>query len=190
MYKGYKGEANSDSNFEYLEKAYEINPYDTRSYVDFLTHYAIHHDQVNYEKFCHKFFNAKYGAKLRELITQNKSLDNVVHFGHQQLFEGATTYTCILMLSKLGKKTFTLSQVNDVEGWMNNRIGDTITVDAPESSKKVWLFSALTSPTFRKLKANKTTLEHVTTRIFQGLKTSADKIYIVDPTFRGSRFKR
>jgi hypothetical protein len=58
MYKGYKGEANYDSNFEYLEKAYEINPYDSRSYVDFLTHYAILHDKVNYEKFCHKFFVA------------------------------------------------------------------------------------------------------------------------------------
>jgi hypothetical protein len=58
MYKGYKGEANSDSNFEYLEKAYEINPYDSRSYVDFLTHYAILNEKENYEKFCHKFYKA------------------------------------------------------------------------------------------------------------------------------------
>jgi formylglycine-generating enzyme required for sulfatase activity len=58
MYKGYKGEGNGKSNFDYLKKAYEINPYDTRCYVDFLTHYAIVHDQVNYEKFCSKFYTA------------------------------------------------------------------------------------------------------------------------------------
>lgn len=58
MYKGYQGEANGDSNYKYLEKAYEINPYDTRTYVDFLTHYAIIHDQINYEIFCEKFYMA------------------------------------------------------------------------------------------------------------------------------------
>lgn len=58
MYKGYKGEGKGVSNYEYLEKAYEIDPYDSRSYVDFLTHFAIIHDQVNYEKFCKKFFTA------------------------------------------------------------------------------------------------------------------------------------
>jgi type I restriction-modification system DNA methylase subunit len=41
----------------------------------------------------HKFFNAKYGEALRSLIAKGKHLAHVVHFGDQQIFIGATTYT-------------------------------------------------------------------------------------------------
>jgi len=40
----------------YLLKAYEINPYDPRSYVDLLTHYYLTLNQPKFEDFCNKFF--------------------------------------------------------------------------------------------------------------------------------------
>ena len=46
----------------------------------------------------HKFFNAKYGEPIRLLISEGKYLAHVVHFGDQQVFEGATTYTCLLFV--------------------------------------------------------------------------------------------
>ena len=45
----------------------------------------------------HKFFNAQYGEPLRALIAQGKHLAEVVHFGDQQVFENATTYTCLIV---------------------------------------------------------------------------------------------
>ncbi|HWQ82939.1 MAG TPA: Eco57I restriction-modification methylase domain-containing protein, partial [Anaerolineales bacterium] len=41
----------------------------------------------------HKFFNAKYGEPLRALIAGGRHLSKVVHFGDQQVFHNATTYT-------------------------------------------------------------------------------------------------
>ncbi len=52
----------------------------------------------------HKFFNSQYGQPLREIISQGRSLAAVVHFGDQQVFTGATTYTCLLFLEKGGRE--------------------------------------------------------------------------------------
>ena len=40
----------------------------------------------------HKFFNSRYGEPLRSALAAGKHLSRVVHFGAQQVFEGATTY--------------------------------------------------------------------------------------------------
>lgn len=48
-----------DANeFDYLKKAYKIDPNDSRTYVDFMTHYEITHNQEKYSEFCKKFFTA------------------------------------------------------------------------------------------------------------------------------------
>ena len=46
----------SSKYLKYILKAYEINPYDSRSYVSLLTHYYLTMNQSKYEEFCHKFF--------------------------------------------------------------------------------------------------------------------------------------
>ncbi len=46
----------------------------------------------------HKFFNAKYGEPLRGLLAKGKHLSDIVHFGDQQVFTNATTYTCLLFV--------------------------------------------------------------------------------------------
>jgi hypothetical protein len=48
----------------------------------------------------HKFFNAKYGEPIRSIVAGGQHLAHVVHFGDQQVFDGATTYTCLLFLGK------------------------------------------------------------------------------------------
>jgi adenine-specific DNA-methyltransferase len=47
----------------------------------------------------HKFFQAETGEKIRKYIYQNKSLRKVVDFTTNQIFENATTYTCLLFLT-------------------------------------------------------------------------------------------
>ncbi len=47
-------------------------------------------------------FNAQYGEPLRGVIAKGKHLPKVVDFGDEQIFENATTYTCLLFLDKSG----------------------------------------------------------------------------------------
>ena len=49
----------------------------------------------------HKFFNAHYGVTLRAMISEGSHLAGLVHFGDKQVFAGATTYTCLMFLTKL-----------------------------------------------------------------------------------------
>ncbi|MBE2240502.1 MAG: Eco57I restriction-modification methylase domain-containing protein, partial [Caldilineaceae bacterium] len=62
----------------------------------------------------HKFFNAKYGAPLRQVIAAGQHLEEIVHFGDQQVFAGVTTYTCLLFLSKAAQAEFRFVQAHDL----------------------------------------------------------------------------
>jgi hypothetical protein len=65
----------------------------------------------------HKFFNAQYGEALRGMIAGGKHLAHVVHFGDQQVFTGATTYTCLLFLDKAGVEECRFVKVEDLIEW-------------------------------------------------------------------------
>ncbi len=129
----------------------------------------------------HKFFNAKYGESLRGLLAKGKHLAEVVHFGDQQVFANATTYTCLLFLNKQEQEYFHFVKAHHLSAWQNEeRI-----VEGDISSDKVtldeWHFVLGTAiKLFDRLSHIKIKLENVTSRIFQGIKTGADKIYIVE----------
>lgn len=65
----------------------------------------------------HKFFNAQYGEPLRGMIAEGRHLSRITHFGHQQVFSGATTYTCLLFLDAGNNPSFRFSKINDLDGW-------------------------------------------------------------------------
>jgi type I restriction-modification system DNA methylase subunit len=65
----------------------------------------------------HKFFNAKYGEAIRGIIAGGRHLAHAVHFGDQQVFDGATTYTCLLFLNKAAVEECRFVKVNDLAGW-------------------------------------------------------------------------
>ena len=128
----------------------------------------------------HKFFNAKYGEALRGLIANGNHLRKVVHFGHQQVFEGATTYTCLMFLSKRRMSETEYIEVDDIPGWMNKSLPKSGTVSSVSLSAERWHFIIGDSaPIYYRLRNMPFTLRDVTERIFQGLKTSADKVFIV-----------
>ena len=43
-----------------------------------------------------KFFATEYGDSIRQIICEKEALSQIVDFGHLQIFEQATTYTCLL----------------------------------------------------------------------------------------------
>jgi type I restriction-modification system DNA methylase subunit len=141
----------------------------------------------------HKFFQATYGKGLRKLIAEHKVLMEVLNFRDNQIFENSSTYTCLLFLQKGKEKTFKYSEVvklTDPEKQLQTireheeyqhdrmRVGRIAKKQVTESP---WSFSfGEEAGLIEKIKSMGLPLEQVTGRIFQGLKTSADKIYILD----------
>ena len=129
----------------------------------------------------HKFFNAKYGEPLRGLISSGKHLNSIVHFGHQQIFEGATTYTCLLFLNRTSHEQFRYTSVYDVGTWQDKSGSESGFVDNKRVGSASWNFIIGNDAiVFDKLDRFRSKLEHATNRIFQGLKTGSDKFYIVE----------
>ncbi|MCL5959453.1 MAG: Eco57I restriction-modification methylase domain-containing protein, partial [Chloroflexi bacterium] len=128
----------------------------------------------------HKFFNAQYGLSIRELVAKAKYLDEVVHFGDQQVFGGATTYTCLLFLDKKGGRHCRYTKVNDLIEWRNTgkAVKGTITGDAITGAE--WNFSVgRERMILKKLDAMAVRLGHVA-HIFVGTQTSADDVFVLD----------
>ena len=105
---------------------------------------------------------------------------HVVHFGHQQVFEGATTYTCLLFLDKPGTPECRFCKVDDLDAWRQSGKGIEGTIPAGKSLSAEWNFTVGASSGL----CNKLGLMPVklgdAADIFVGLQTSADDVYIMD----------
>ncbi|MHB1055445.1 MAG: Eco57I restriction-modification methylase domain-containing protein [Thermoleophilia bacterium] len=129
----------------------------------------------------HKFFNAKYGEPLRKLIAQAKFLSRIIHFNDQQVFDGASTYTCLLFLDKSLDEQFEVMKVTNLVTWRLTGESDIGVVSSAEADKSEWNFViGNNAKLYEKLDAYPTRLKEMTTNIFQGLVTSADPIYVLE----------
>jgi type I restriction-modification system DNA methylase subunit len=136
----------------------------------------------------HKFFNSKYGEPLRSLIADGKHLSHIVHFGDQQVFEGATNYTCLLFLDKSGSKEFDVAKVDDLEAWRNTAKAAQGTLPASSATAAEWNFAVGGgAEILQRLRRMPTKLADVAKKIFQGLVTSADPVYLLDPVGPGRK---
>ncbi|MBI5473665.1 MAG: Eco57I restriction-modification methylase domain-containing protein [Ignavibacteriae bacterium] len=128
----------------------------------------------------HKFFNAQYGEPLRKLIADGNHLSHVVHFGDQQVFEGATTYTCLLFLSQIARQKVRFVKVTDLLGWRENGQSVEGMIPSNSFSEKEWNISVgESSALLEKLKNFPIKLGDVA-HIFVGTQTSADEVFVLD----------
>ncbi|MBA4397494.1 MAG: restriction endonuclease subunit M, partial [Syntrophus sp. (in: bacteria)] len=128
----------------------------------------------------HKFFNAQYGEPLRTLLAKGKHLSEVVHFGDQQVFSGATTYTCLLFLDKAGSGSCRFTRVEDLDAWQKTRQGTEGTIPDASITAAEWNFTiGRDAALFEKLRRMPVKLGDVA-RIFQGLVTGADKVFVFE----------
>ncbi len=129
----------------------------------------------------HKFFNANYGQKTRAYLSEKKCIEQIIHFGAEQVFEEASIYTAILLLENAVRDNFRFGSCNDLTSFQNEpqqlplaNILTSVLTDAE------WNLSVDGSTDMFSRWNEFPTLADVTERIFQGLKTSADKIYILE----------
>jgi len=130
----------------------------------------------------HKFFNAQYGEPLRGLLATGKNLRHVVHFGDQQIFPGATNYVCLLFLSRGGAESCRLVRVNDIKQWFENQAGIQAQLPATKLTRSEWNFAVgKGAGLFERLMSHPKKLADVAARVFQGLVTSADSVFLLEP---------
>ena len=131
-----------------------------------------------------KFFNADYGEGLRKVIAENKALNKIVDFKDFQIFDGATTYTCLLFLKKGKNKQFEYLELADQENLPLSRtmMQFKFKKSKQEQPKEAepWNFvSSDYKPIMEKLCAIKLKLRDISDNIYQGIITGADKIFVV-----------
>jgi type I restriction-modification system DNA methylase subunit len=136
----------------------------------------------------HKFFNARYGESLRGLIANGNHLSHVVHFGDQQVFEGATNYTCLLFLAKAGCKGFEFEKVDHLDRWRTSGLSVKGLIGARSVTAADWNFNVGDGGSlFRRLSTMSVSLGDLAERIAQGIRTSANEVYVLDRVSAGSR---
>ncbi|WP_224543541.1 Eco57I restriction-modification methylase domain-containing protein [Mesorhizobium sp. CA16] len=128
----------------------------------------------------HKFMTTQAGRALRELIAGGRLLEQVVHFGVQQVFgRQATNYTCLLILDRQGRDSIDLERVDALEGWRYGTPGQRMDIPATELGGDTWQFADEdTRILFGRVRAAFPNQLSQVAEIFVGVQTSADPIYI------------
>jgi hypothetical protein len=137
-----------------------------------------------------KFLNAEYGRGIRATLSAGAHLEELVHFGAEQVFAQATTYTCLSFLSKSKSPTFRFIDGSNLSQWRITRTGPNAEISSDELGLAAWGFA--TGPAaglIKRLKALRQRLGDIAD-IFVGLQTSADDVFIMDLVERNSRTYR
>ncbi|MDO9514542.1 MAG: Eco57I restriction-modification methylase domain-containing protein, partial [Syntrophales bacterium] len=129
----------------------------------------------------HKFFNAQYGESLRKLLAAGKHLKEIIHFGDRQVFANATTYTCLLFLNMQGMKDFKFVKVNDLLSWRQDEPQKEGNILADKVTDADWNFVVgPEAKLFERLMEMPMKLGDVAAKIFQGLITGSDSVFIME----------
>jgi hypothetical protein len=141
----------------------------------------------------HKFWQAQYGAGLRKLIADGKHLRGVVDFTHTMVFNNAAIYTAIHILSNTPDKggKFSVERIDE----LSDGPSQIAAAERGTAVPGVQLFQAEhptgTGPwlivppalggAMRALeRATETRLGEITERMAQGIRTSANTVYVLD----------
>ena len=138
----------------------------------------------------HKFFNSRYGGPIRSIVADGRHLSHVVHFGAEQVFDGATTYTCLLFLDKCGTRKCRYVRVDDLDAWRQSGKIVEASIPARQVTSAAWNFTVgADSGLFSKLSSLPLKLGDAAD-IFVGLQTSADDVFIMDLIRQTPRTRR
>lgn len=137
----------------------------------------------------HKFFQAEFGEPIRKLLADRRALAEVVHFGAEQVFANATTYTCLLLLCAEPQEKVRFVSVAKLQD--PPRLLDAISKREPNTnyaeallphpaSGGAWRLSAGgAGKVLDALNRQPLTLGDIVRKIFVGLQTSCDKVYVL-----------
>lgn len=140
-----------------------------------------------------KFMKVGAAQKLRKIIADGEYLQSLLSFGAFQVFSDKSTYTCILILDKKKNSSFHFSEVEDFKAW---RVRDNKAVSVSERpasaiGKDTWvLCSDEHQALFDRIWQKSVPLMDIVGKdcIFNGIQTSANKIYVFVPTREDKKY--
>ena len=133
-----------------------------------------------------KFAKVGAGVKLRKFLSENKVINNIISFGANQIFQGRTTYTSILILSKAQKATFFNTEIKNLDEWKIRNYEKIITeeVNTAELSSSLWmLVPPYLKSSYNEILEQSKNLEDVigSSYVNNGIQTSANDVFIIEP---------
>jgi hypothetical protein len=132
-----------------------------------------------------KFLKLDYAQRLRARLADDQAVETIIDFGHAQVFEGATNYTCILVLDRQGapEASFVALRGSATNVRAALAIGDLPPAERYATSDlgaEPWvLVGQEERGVIDAMRRAGPSLAEVTEQIFQGLITSADAVYIL-----------
>ena len=129
--------------------------------------------------FPNKFFESGAGKPLRQYLVSNQLLREIVDFGRYQVFEGVTTYTCILSLQS-GGQVFEYAEASEASE-VGLAQAPRAEIELDDLDDKKW---ALTGPRERcvldKLREGGTPVEEQSQYLSEGIVSGDNKVLFVD----------
>ncbi|RRJ28727.1 Eco57I restriction-modification methylase domain-containing protein [Halocatena pleomorpha] len=127
----------------------------------------------------HKFFRGEFGQGLRQYIADEKALHQIISFGHEQVWNQVSVYTCILTLRKSANNSFQYAEVDPDQ--MTKQSIEFRDIESTYSSES-WVFHTKNvTETLESIENAGPTLGELT-EVFVGLQTSADQVYLLERT--------
>jgi type I restriction-modification system DNA methylase subunit len=135
-----------------------------------------------------KFLKASYGNEIRNVIKQNTNLELLFDFDDYPVFDDATTYPIIYVLNKnknYSADYFIYSEINKKEATndpLNLLVNKSVKVKYTSLKDDNWQFqNDSNSNLLNRIISNTTTLkEIVNDRIFRGVSTGKNEVFIVN----------
>ena len=123
-----------------------------------------------------KFFHTKAASFLRRLLAAQKAIAGIVDFGDEQLFDGATNYSCILLLDaqKVLDSHYT-------QALASLEIIREFKIPLTTFDEETWYFEDRTVfDLFHKMESTSCTLESMASRFGTGVQSGADRILTIN----------
>ncbi|PVX52196.1 Eco57I restriction-modification methylase [Balneicella halophila] len=135
----------------------------------------------------HKFLVADFGEGIRAFFKERNAVSELIHFGSHMVFADASTYTCIINLNKHSKERLLFKKLEPME--INNPFKwDYILYENLDETN--WnLQSQKVFELIEKLNTQPYKIETVFDKIFVGLQTSLDAIYVFEGVEEGNIIK-
>jgi len=135
-----------------------------------------------------KFMKVGAAKELRRLISNGHKVVSITSFGAHQVFSDKSTYSCILILQNQDNPTFTYSEIDSLNAWIlrNQEARTTCIREANSIDNSTWVLCTdqLLALLKNKILQCSLPLSQIVGEeyIFNGIQTSANKIYIFTPS--------
>jgi len=140
-----------------------------------------------------KWMRAKYGEPLRNWLSK-QNIEEIIDFGDLQVFSGATTYPCILLISNntISNK-IRIVQIKDLDF---NNLSDYVnknnyTIDQSTLDNKGWTLSSHEmDKILTKIKINSLSLrEYIKGNVYRGILSGLGEAFIIDENKKNDMIK-